>query len=85
MTPGTAIGEGTAMKLRYRLTRLEQARVPTSARSYVVLDERGLIRDDGSDDTRPWIGRPYTELTEALPKGTPLKVYLFDPRTEPGA
>jgi hypothetical protein len=59
---------------------LEQSIVQTSVLTYVVLDEHGRIYDDGSAAVRPWVGRHYDELQAALPKGAPLKVYLFDPR-----
>ena len=72
------------MNWRKRLTRLERDCGRTLAPTYVCLDDRGLVSGFGSDALRPWLGRPRDELAAELPRGTPLKVYLFDPRTEPG-
>ena len=73
------------MNWRTRLARLERDCVRTLAPTYVCLDDRGLVSGFGSDALRPWLGRSFDELSAALPRGTPLKVYLFDPQFDPGA
>ena len=72
------------MNWRKRLTRLERDCGRTLAPTYVCLDDGGIVTGFGSEAFRPWLGRPYEELTTALPRGTALKVYLFNPQNKPG-
>jgi hypothetical protein len=50
------------MSLRMRLARLERTQSQASQFSIVCVDEDGRVLDDGTAETRPWIGKHQDEL-----------------------
>jgi hypothetical protein len=57
------------MQLRQRLKRLEKAHPPNGPRLWLVcVDHTGRILDDGSPDTRPWVGLHYADVPGGVAK-----------------
>jgi hypothetical protein len=50
------------VRLRTRLAHLERTCTQASAPSLACVDEAGSILDDGTAETRPWIGKRQDDL-----------------------